>query len=100
MQSCAQIIRLTVLCDRGKYISPNRINVPAKLLKKIRSYIFESDRSIFMFAELFERFRKELMEKSNITNRYFLQGVLKYYYAEDFFYSRILLIKIIIVNLL
>lgn len=84
----ANIIRLTVLCDRGKYISPNRINVPAKLLKKIRSYIFKSDRSIFMSAELFERFKNELMEKSTITNRYFLQGVLKYYYPSEFIYTR------------
>ena len=67
------ISRLTVLCDRGKYIIPSKINIPMGLLERIRDYINKSDRSIIMFAELFERFKNELIEKSNVTNRYFLQ---------------------------
>lgn len=84
----AVIGRITVLCDRGKYTLPSRISVPMDLLEKIRIYINESDRSIIMFAELYERFKDELVERSNITNRYFLQGVLRYYYPNDFFYTR------------
>ena len=82
------ISRLTVLCDRGKYIIPSKINIPMGLLERIRDYINKSDRSIIMFAELFERFKNELIEKSNVTNRYFLQGVLKYYYPNDYYYTR------------
>jgi len=82
------ISRLTVLCDRGKYILPSKVNVPMELLEKIRDYIDKSDRNVIMFAELFERFKNELIEKSNVTNRYFLQGVLKYYYPNDYYYTR------------
>lgn len=82
------IARLTVLCDRGKYILPSRINIPMELLERIRDYINESDRSIIMFTELFERFKNELIENSNVTNRYFLQGVLKFYYPNDYYYTR------------
>ncbi len=80
--------RITVLCDRGKHILPSRISISMDILEKIRTFINESDRSIIMFAELYERFKDELIERSNITNRYFLQGVLRYYYPNDFFYTR------------
>ena len=46
-----------------------------------------------MFGELFERFKEELLEKTNITNRFFLQGVLKYNYATKFYFTKDTLIK-------
>lgn len=82
------ISRITVLCDRGKYFLPSRISVPMDLLEKIRASINEAERSTIMFAELYERFKTELIDRSNVTNRYFLQGVLRYYYPNDFFYTR------------
>jgi hypothetical protein len=41
-----------------------------------------------MFVEIFERFKDELLAKTNINNRYFLQGVLKYKFSSDFYYTR------------
>ena len=38
-----------------------RINIPMELLERIRDYINESDRSIIMFTELFERFKMSLL---------------------------------------
>ncbi len=81
------ICRLAVLCDRGKYILPDKIKIPMELLERIRNYIKQCARSIIMFTELFEHFKGELIEKTNITNRYFLQGVLRYHYPTEYFYT-------------
>jgi hypothetical protein len=58
------------------------------LLDKIYGYITSSERNVFMFVEIFERFKDELLARTNINNRYFLQGVLKYKFSSDFYYTR------------
>lgn len=84
----ARITDFTVLCDRGKYILPSAIQIQPELLEDIRSFILNHERFTIMFVEIFERFRLELLEKSNIQNRYFLQGMLKYYWNNEFEFSR------------
>ncbi|MDH7578820.1 MAG: sigma factor-like helix-turn-helix DNA-binding protein [Bacillota bacterium] len=90
---CARIADITVLCDRGKYILPSKIRFDDKTLDKIYHFIMENERNVIMFGELFERFKSELLEKTNINNRFYLQGVLKYKYANKFFFTKDTLIK-------
>lgn len=89
----SRLIALTVLCDRGKYILPGSINISKKLLRKMHAAIIESDRDVIMITELFERFKAELLEHSNITNRYFLQGVLKRNFSVEVHFTRDALYK-------
>ncbi|MBU1967547.1 hypothetical protein KKH50_04660 [Patescibacteria group bacterium] len=59
----------------------------------IHQFIIDSDRNVIMFGELFERFKTELLDKTSINNRFYLQGVLKYKYSDKFFFTRDTLIK-------
>ncbi len=90
---CARIAALTVLCDRGKYILPSRIRYDQKTFDQIYDFIIGSERNVIMFAELFERFKTELLEKTSVNNRFYLQGVIKYKYPNDFLYTKDTLIK-------
>ena len=83
-----RVTELTILCDKGKRILPNGIKIPIELLRKIHDAIIEFDRNEILFRELFERFKNELLENSNITNKYFLQGVLKQNYSYEFNFTR------------
>ncbi|MBU0702092.1 hypothetical protein KKE26_12520, partial [bacterium] len=90
---CARIAELTVLCGRGKYILPDQIRLDEELLNNIHQFITDSDRNIIMFSELFERFKSELIDKTSINNRFYLQGVLRYKYENKFFFTKDTLIK-------
>lgn len=87
------IASLTVLCDKGMRILPSGIKISKSLLRKIHDAIIEFEKNEIKFAKLFERFREELLENSNITNKYFLQGVLRQNFAEEFNFKRYSLIK-------
>ncbi|MBU2599660.1 hypothetical protein KJ849_03675 [bacterium] len=90
---CARIAELTVLCGRGKYILSDQIRLDEELLNKIHQFIIDSDRNVIMFSELFERFKTELIDKTSINNRFYLQGVLRYKYENEFFFTKDTLIK-------
>jgi hypothetical protein len=83
-----RITDFTILCDRGKYILPTAIQIQPDLLEEIHSYILNNERSTIMFTEIFERYKSQLLEKSNIHNRYFLHGMLKHYWRKEFEFSR------------
>lgn len=89
----ARIAEETVLCDRGKYIAPEYINIPVSLLEEIKQYILDSSGDSFIIAEIFNRFEQQLKQSSNIINKYFLHGVLRYYYSDEFVFSRDILSK-------
>ena len=85
---CARITDFTILCDRGKYILPSAIKIEEELLNRIFNHIYYNERSTILYAEIFEQYKSQLLKHSNIHNRYFLQGVLKYYYKNDFTFYR------------
>lgn len=85
---CTRITDFTILCDRGKYILPSAIRINPQLLDDIHQFVSDHERSNIMFAEIFERFKLRLKEESNIHNRYFLQGTLKYYWNNELSFSR------------
>lgn len=90
---CTRIADITVLCDRGKYILPESINIDEEVLSQIYRFIVDSPKNVIMFRELFERFKNDLQEKTNISNHFFLQGVLKYKFRNEFFFTKDVLIK-------
>ena len=79
---------LTILCDKGKRILPDCVVIPRELLAKIHDAILQSEQPEIMFKDLFEQFKNELLSNTNISNRYFLQGLLRYSYAREFTFTR------------
>ncbi|MDR3342321.1 MAG: hypothetical protein LBT14_05945 [Treponema sp.] len=84
----ARLGDIAILCDQGAYIHPNHVTIDKALIDEVRTYIKNSPRAAFSFNELFETFNKKLRVRSNVTNKYFFQGVLKYYLSNDFFFTR------------
>jgi len=60
---CARIADITVLCDRGKYILPNRISLDDETLNKIYQFTVDNERNVIMFVELFERSKPNCWKK-------------------------------------
>lgn len=67
-----------VLCDRGKYIHPDFLHVPQKIILLINDYIEKSERTVLPYKEIFTALKKDFVG-TQITNPYILQGVIKYY---------------------
>ncbi|MDI6781222.1 MAG: hypothetical protein QME49_03835 [bacterium] len=88
-----RIAALTVLCGRGRYILLDQIRLDEEVLNNIHQFIIDSDRNVIMFGELFERFKAELLDKTSIDNRFYLQGVLRYKYENEFYFTKDILIK-------
>jgi len=83
-----RIAAISVLCDKGRYIHPSYIVVDQSLLERIFNYIRKSDKMSFSFAELFGIFEDDLRQSSNISNQFFLQGVLGHYCRESLFFRK------------
>lgn len=83
----ARIASISVLYGRGRYILKKTKYMPDDLAGKIYSYIFESDKSIFLTNTLFSIFEDELVA-AGIENKYYLQGVLHELYGEQLFFRR------------
>lgn len=77
-----------ILCARGKYIHPSFVNISKSLLKEIKEYIDTMENESITMADLFTKFESQLLLKSNISNRYFLHGVIKYYYKEEYIFTK------------
>ena len=88
-----RLTELTILCGKGKHVLPSGVKIPFELLRKIHDAIIEFDGDEIRFIVLFERFKNELLEYSNITNKYFLQGVLRQHYSNEFDFTRYTLKK-------
>lgn len=82
------MISENVLCNRGRYIHPKYIDIPAELIEKIKNYIIDNPEETLLMVDVFHMFEGELREQSNVNNRYFLHGVLKFYYEEEFYFAR------------
>jgi hypothetical protein len=90
----SRIASIAVLYERGAYIHQSYIQIEQELVDDIGAYIKASQRNTFSFNELFETFREKLFLRSNITNRYFMQGMLNYYLHGEFFFTRDTISKI------
>lgn len=77
-----------ILCDRGKYINPDFVNITNTLINEIKEYIYSKENESIAMVDLFTKFKERLLSESNINNRYFLHGVIKYYYNNEFTFTR------------
>lgn len=89
----ARIESDNVLCNRGTYISPDYIDVPMELLQRIKQRIIDCKENIIFIADIYRIFEQDLLKDSNINNRYFLHGVLKYYYGDEFVFTKDNIVK-------
>jgi DNA-directed RNA polymerase alpha subunit len=76
-----------VLCDRGRWISPHRIVVDIETLNTIKDYIDNEQDNNICYQSLFNQFAGLLAMTSNISNYYYLHGVLRYYYGDVYTFS-------------
>lgn len=74
----AKVGTIGVLCDRGKYIHKDYLQVDQCVIDAINDYVDQSPRSLLPYGEIFEAL-KGIFEGTQITNRYLLQGALKKY---------------------
>ncbi|MDR0525984.1 MAG: HAD-IA family hydrolase [Spirochaetaceae bacterium] len=84
----ARLANVAILCGRGMYIHPTHIKIDDSLIEEIAYFIRNSNRDIFSINEVFEIFKTKLQTRSNIHNRYFLQGTLKEYLGRQFYFTR------------
>lgn len=88
----ARIASVCVLCDRGTYIPKREEYISKELLKKIEKYIDDSDNPAFLMNTLFFVFKEDL-EKFDIHNKYYLQGVLKELTGDKYIFRKDYLLK-------
>lgn len=74
----AKVGEVGVLCDRGKYIHPDFLQVEQNIIDEINDYIEQSPRLLLPYGEIFDALR-DTFEGTQITNRFLLQGALKKY---------------------
>ena len=74
----AKVGEIGVLCDRGKYIHPDYLEVDQRVIDSINEYVEESPRSVLTYGEVYEALKDNFIG-TQITNRYWVQGALKKY---------------------
>lgn len=67
-----------MLCARGKHIHPDFVHVPPEIITRIKAFIDSSKRTAIFYKEIFEALKPDLIG-TQITNHYFLQGVIRLY---------------------
>ena len=84
----ARVTDQLVLCDRGKWIAPNRVDIEISTLETIKEYIDQSPNNIIYYQALFNQFEGLLTLTSNISNYHYLHGVLRFYYGDEYTFGR------------
>ena len=82
-----RISEYTVLCGRGAVIAQENIWVEMSLLEEIKDYIDKALEREIYYSELYARFEGMITMMSNIDNYYFLHGVLKLYFSDEYDFS-------------
>lgn len=88
----ARIADIGMLCDRGTYMPKKKIYISEDLKLKIHEYIINSKRDIFLTNTLFSVFEESLILEG-ICNKYYLQGILRESFGDEFIYKRDYILK-------
>ena len=67
-----------VMSDKGEYSSPEQLIFNEEMLSEITNYINNMEEERITYEALFKVFEKELKEKTNVDNHYYLHGALKH----------------------
>lgn len=70
------IAKYGMLCDRGKYIHPDYVNIDESLFDEIMNYIESSPNKAVPYMEIYDALEPVFMG-TQITNRYIMQGFIK-----------------------
>lgn len=70
------VAAIGVLCDIGKYIHPELVRVPQEVVDRVQNFIEAADRTLLFFKEIFDSL-KDIFVGTQITNPYFLKGMIK-----------------------
>lgn len=82
----ARIASISILCGRGKYKARQASYIPKDLAQRIHEFILSSQ-SIVLMNSIFAEFEDEL-SMCGIDNRYYLHGVLRELFGDEFFFKR------------
>lgn len=88
----AKIETSCILCDRGSYIHPEWVDIDEGLLEEITEYIDDNEQETIYLNQIYLEFESQLNE-SGIKNRYYLQGILKYYFSDNYNFTKDTLYK-------
>lgn len=83
----ARIASICVLCGRGVYKLKQKQYIANDLSNRIHEYILDCNSPILLTNTLFSVFEDELVE-AGINNKYYLQGVLRELFSEEFTFRR------------
>ena len=83
-----------VLSGRGRYCPIEKVIYSVPLFEEIYKFVNDSPQTSYYYGELFSYFQERLLAETHIDNRYFLHGMLKYLYPNEFAYERDLMSKI------
>ncbi|MDR2267136.1 MAG: hypothetical protein LBE09_06100 [Christensenellaceae bacterium] len=89
----ARLADVAVLCNRGTYIHHSHVKIDMSVLADIDQYIEKMQRTAISYAELFELFQKDLLLKTSVNNRFYLQGVMKHVLGNKYFTTKDLISK-------
>lgn len=89
----SRIADYTVLSGRGMVTAPENIQIDLDMLEEIKEYIDAQPSSEIYYSDLYRLFEGLITMRSNIDNYNFLHGVLRYYYNDEYVFSRDYLIK-------
>lgn len=78
----------TVMRNLGVVTTANNIHIDQDLLDEIKTFIDNSSNKTIKYLDLYNMFKTKLDSLSNIDNVYFLHGVIKYYFSDDFIFNK------------
>ena len=83
----ARITDVCILCGKGRYRLKKKQYMPKALVERIRSYIDNSNYSIFMTNIIFDAFEADLLA-AGVDNKYYLQGILHELFEDQYTFTR------------
>ena len=83
----ARIQDFCIVCGKGRYKPKSDKYISKDLAQAIHSYIVNSSATIFLTNTIFSIFEDELL-KYGIDNKYYMAGVLRELYGDEFFFRR------------
>ncbi len=89
----ARLSDYLVLCDRGRAIPEEKIQIDFSTLNRIKEYIDKYEVEKIYYSELYANFEGLLRMTSNVDNYYFLHGILVLFFPNDYEYRKDYLIR-------
>ena len=76
-----------IYCGRGAVIAPEMVRADKDMLEKIKQYIDSYPDDKVYYADIFNANKELITSSSTIDNHYYLHGVLKYFFKDEYIYS-------------